>query len=100
MTILSLCLSPYQLVNQLVDFYEIQYWGHAIEGNLEAIIFHDVAAIIPKWRTFRILSGFKTCISQQRTLTCILIDTQGIKKFNETNYVKNKKMETWRAVEN
>jgi hypothetical protein len=35
----------HQLLNQLVDFYEIQEGGHAIEGNLDAI-----AATIPKCR--------------------------------------------------
>jgi hypothetical protein len=40
----------------LVDFHEIQYGGHAIEGDLEAIVFNAVAAItIPKWRTLKLL---------------------------------------------
>jgi hypothetical protein len=29
---------PYQLLNQSVGFYEIQYGGHAIKGDLDAII--------------------------------------------------------------
>jgi hypothetical protein len=34
-------------LNQLVDFYEIQYAGHAIEGNLEAVHFNPVSSTIP-----------------------------------------------------
>jgi hypothetical protein len=50
----SVCPS-YQLLNQLVDFYEIQYGEIAIEGDLDAIVFNTVAAIITKWRTFKLL---------------------------------------------
>jgi hypothetical protein len=39
----------------LVYFYEIQYGGHAIEGDLEAVIFNQVPSTIPKWRTFKLL---------------------------------------------
>jgi hypothetical protein len=36
---LSVCLTaPYELLKQLVDFYEIQYGGHVIEADLDAII--------------------------------------------------------------
>jgi hypothetical protein len=42
-------------VNQLVDFYEIQYGGHAIEGDLDAVLFNPVSSTIPKWRTFKLL---------------------------------------------
>jgi hypothetical protein len=41
-------------MNHMVDFYEIQYGGHAIEGDLEAIIFNAVAATVPKWWTFKL----------------------------------------------
>jgi hypothetical protein len=40
---LCVCLSPYTLLNQLVDFYKIKYGGHAIEGDLETIVFNSVA---------------------------------------------------------
>jgi hypothetical protein len=46
---------PSQLLNQLADFYEIQYRGHAPEGNLDAIIFNAVDATIPKWKMFKLL---------------------------------------------
>jgi hypothetical protein len=36
----------------MVDFYEIQYRGHAIEGDLDAVLFNPVASTIPKWRAF------------------------------------------------
>jgi hypothetical protein len=49
------CLSPYQLLNQLVDVYEIQSGGRAIEDDLGAMIFNAAAATIPKWRTFKLL---------------------------------------------
>jgi hypothetical protein len=42
-------------LNQSVDFYEIQERGHAIEGDLNAIIFNAAAATIPKWWTFKLL---------------------------------------------
>jgi hypothetical protein len=39
-TILSVSVSPpYQLLNQLVYFYEIQHGSHAIEGDLDTINF-------------------------------------------------------------
>jgi hypothetical protein len=40
---------PCQLFNQLVYFHEIQWGGHAIEGDLGTKIFNSVAATIPKW---------------------------------------------------
>jgi hypothetical protein len=46
---------PHQLLNQLVDFNEMQWEGHAIESDLDAINFNAIAAAIPKWRTFRLL---------------------------------------------
>jgi hypothetical protein len=49
---LCVCL-PYQLLSQLLDVYEIQYGGHVIEDDLDAVAFNAVAAIIQKWRTFR-----------------------------------------------
>jgi hypothetical protein len=70
-------LSPYQLLNQLVDFYEIQEGGHAIEGDLDFIISN------PKLRPFQNggRSNFrgecKTCTSQRGTMKCCMpIDVQ------------------------
>jgi hypothetical protein len=52
-----LCVfSPYELLNQLVDFYEIQWRGHIIQGDLNVIVCNPVASTIPKWRTFKLLS--------------------------------------------
>jgi hypothetical protein len=42
-------------LKQLVDFYEIQYGDHAIEANLEAVLFNPVPSTIPKWRTLKLL---------------------------------------------
>jgi hypothetical protein len=42
-------------LNQLIDFYEIQYGGHAIEGDLDAVLFNPVPSTIPKWQTFELL---------------------------------------------
>jgi hypothetical protein len=39
----------------LVDFYEIQLGGHAIEDDLEAVLFNPVPSIITKWRTLKLL---------------------------------------------
>jgi hypothetical protein len=39
----------HQPLNQLVDFYEIQEGGHAIEGDLDVIIFNPITSTIPKW---------------------------------------------------
>jgi hypothetical protein len=46
---------PYEVLNQLVDLYEIEQGYHAIEGNLDAIIFNPLATTIQKWRTFKLL---------------------------------------------
>jgi hypothetical protein len=37
------------------DFYKIQQRGHAIEGDLNSIIFNPLASTIPKWQTFKLL---------------------------------------------
>jgi hypothetical protein len=42
-------------LNQLVGFYEIQWQGHDIEGDLDAVLFNPVPSIITKWRTFKLL---------------------------------------------
>jgi hypothetical protein len=39
----------------LVDFYEIQQGGHAIEGHLDTMLFNLIALTIPKWQVFRLL---------------------------------------------
>jgi hypothetical protein len=39
---------PYQLLNKLTDLKDIQYGGHAIEGDLDAISFSPMASTIPK----------------------------------------------------
>jgi hypothetical protein len=44
----------YQLLNKLIYVHEIQYWGRAVDGDLDAII-NPVASTIPNWRTFKIL---------------------------------------------
>jgi hypothetical protein len=47
----SFCLCvcpPYQLLNQLVELYEIQYGGLAIESDLDAIACNVIAATVPK----------------------------------------------------
>jgi hypothetical protein len=46
---LSMCLPdffcPYQLLNKLVNFYEIYYGDTAIQGDLDAITFNVVAQL-------------------------------------------------------
>jgi hypothetical protein len=42
-------------LNQLVDLYEIQHGGHAIEGDLNAIIVNAVATTVSKWWMFKLL---------------------------------------------
>jgi hypothetical protein len=53
----SLCLSAhlcvYKIWNQFVHFYEVQQEGHAIQGDLNTIIFNAVTATILERRTFR-----------------------------------------------
>jgi hypothetical protein len=39
----------------LVDFYENQLGGHAIEDDLDAVLSNPVPSTIPKWRTFKLL---------------------------------------------
>jgi hypothetical protein len=55
---LSVC-PPQYLLNQLVDFYEVQWWGHAIESDLDAVLFNPVPSTIPKWQTFKLLRWMK-----------------------------------------
>jgi hypothetical protein len=45
---LSVCLPPQYILNQLVDFCEIQYGGHATEDDLGAVLFNPVPSTIPK----------------------------------------------------
>jgi hypothetical protein len=35
-------------------FYEIQWGGHAMEGDLDAVLFNPVPSTIPKYRTFKL----------------------------------------------
>jgi hypothetical protein len=39
----------------LVDFYEIQKKGHAIEDDLGSVLYNPVSSSIPKWRKFKLL---------------------------------------------
>jgi hypothetical protein len=48
-------VSHYQILNQLVDIYEIQKSGYAIDDDLKAIIFNPVATAIQKWGPFKLL---------------------------------------------
>jgi hypothetical protein len=43
----------------LVDFYEIQYEGDVIEGDLDAIHFNPVPSSISKWRAYKYGDGAK-----------------------------------------
>jgi hypothetical protein len=52
---LCVCLSHPPAIEPIGRFYEIQYRGHAIEGDLNGIISNAVAATIPKWRTLKLL---------------------------------------------
>jgi hypothetical protein len=49
-SILCVCgvVCPYQLLNQVVDFYEIHYEGHTIVDDLDTIVFNAITATIPK----------------------------------------------------
>jgi hypothetical protein len=40
-------------LNELTDFKEIWWEGHATEGDLNAIIFNSAASANPKWQTFK-----------------------------------------------
>jgi hypothetical protein len=42
-------------LNQLVDFYDIQYGSHAIEGDLNAVLFNPIPSTIPKCQTLKLL---------------------------------------------
>jgi hypothetical protein len=39
-------VASHKVLNQLLDFYEIQLGDHAIEGDLSAITFNPVASTI------------------------------------------------------
>jgi hypothetical protein len=87
------CVSPpYQLLNQLIDFHEIQWGWHTIEVDLDAVVLNVVAATIPKWRTFKILGACKTCTILHRAMKLyIVIVFQRVINFNKTIFVKNEK---------
>jgi hypothetical protein len=40
------CLSPYQLLNGLVDFHEIWQRGDIIQGDDDAVLFNPMASTI------------------------------------------------------
>jgi hypothetical protein len=44
-----------QVLIQLVDIHEIQYGVHAIEGDLDTVIFNSVASTIQILGTFKLL---------------------------------------------
>jgi hypothetical protein len=44
-------------------FYGIQYRGHAIEGDLNAIPFNFASSTIPEWPTFK-LTGWMQSLNQ------------------------------------
>jgi hypothetical protein len=50
------CLCVYQLFNPSENFYVILYGSHAIQGDLNAIIFNPVASTIPKWQPLKFLT--------------------------------------------
>jgi hypothetical protein len=51
----SVVVSHHQLLNQLIDFYDIRQGGHFIECDPEAVIPSPVATTIQKWRTIKLL---------------------------------------------
>jgi hypothetical protein len=50
----------HQLLNQFVDFYEIQCGDIAIEGDLDAIVFNAVALILQNGGRSNFSGGCKT----------------------------------------
>jgi hypothetical protein len=46
-TLLSVCVSPFQLLIKLVDLYETQSGGHVIEGDLDTILSNPIVVTIP-----------------------------------------------------
>jgi hypothetical protein len=56
--VLSVCPTPITL-NELVHFQEIQYAGHVIGCDLNAILFNPVLSTIPKYRTLKFESHIK-----------------------------------------
>jgi hypothetical protein len=57
-TSLSVCLSPlitFEPIGRFLLNSEIQEGGHAIEDDLDAVLFNPVPSTIPKRRTFKLL---------------------------------------------
>jgi hypothetical protein len=46
-------------LNQFGDFYETQEGGHAIEGDLVAVLSNPVPSTIQEWWTFKLLRWMK-----------------------------------------
>jgi hypothetical protein len=44
-----------QLLNRLVDLYEILYGRDGIQDDLDSILFNPIPSTISKWRTFKLL---------------------------------------------
>jgi hypothetical protein len=55
---------PLSTSETIGKFYEIQYGGQAIEGDLKASSFHPVASTIPKWRRLKLLRWVQNFTSQ------------------------------------
>jgi hypothetical protein len=58
------CL-PIITLNRLVGFHEIRQWGHAIEGDLDAIIYNSMHSTILKWRRFKLLRCMPAVVSHE-----------------------------------
>jgi hypothetical protein len=52
--------SSLTILNQLVEFHEIQQEGHSTEGDLDPVIFTPIASTILSWMRFKLLMWKKT----------------------------------------
>jgi hypothetical protein len=76
------CVCPLPTtLNQLVDFHEILYEGHVIEGDHDCKISNLAASTIPRWRTFKFLSGCKTLTTIETMTFYMLIDLERMYNF-------------------
>jgi hypothetical protein len=68
-------------LNQLVDFHEILYEDHVIEGDHDRKSSNLAASTIPRWRTFKLLSGCKTLTTTETMTFYMLIDLESMFNF-------------------
>jgi hypothetical protein len=89
---------PYKLLNQLIGFYEIQQGGHAIESDLDTILFNLISSTILKWWTFQPLRWMQLSMWCSEILYADRF-SKDEQLLIRPHFIKKAKIRTWRPVE-